>query len=113
MQAASDIFLGWGTGTFGVDYYFRQFRDMKGSFNLEGARPEGLRDYAGICGWALARAHARSGDAAAIAGYLGIADRFDRHVGEFAVAYADQTEQDHAALVDAVRDGRIDARTDV
>jgi hypothetical protein len=113
MQAASDIFLGWGTGTFGVDYYFRQFRDMKGSFSTEGVAPDGLKEYAQVCGWALARAHARSGGAAAIAGYLGTSDRFERHVGEFAVAYADQTARDHAALVDAVRDGRIEARVEV
>ncbi len=113
MQAASDIFLGWGTGTFGVDYYFRQFRDMKGSFSPEGVVPEGLADYARVCGWALARAHARSGNAAVIAGYLGTGNRFDRHVADFAVAYADQTELDHTALVDAVREGRIEARTEV
>jgi uncharacterized protein (DUF2252 family) len=113
MQAASDIFLGWGTGTFGVDYYFRQFRDMKGSFSPEGVVPEGLTEYAQVCGWALARAHARSGDAAAIAGYLGTGNRFDRHVADFAAAYADQTELDHAALVDAVRQGRVEARTEV
>ncbi len=113
MQAASDMFLGWGTGAAGVDFYFRQFRDMKGSFAVESAVPQGLVDYGRLCGWALARSHARSGDAASIAGYLGASGRFERNVGEFAVAYADQTERDHAALVAAVSEGRIEARTDV
>lgn len=113
MQAASDIFLGWGAGVEGYNFYFRQFRDMKGSFSAEGARPRGLADYARVCGWALARAHARSGEAAGIAGYLGRSDRFDRNVGEFAMAYADQTARDHAALVAAVAEGRVEARTGV
>lgn len=113
MQAASDIFLGWGSGVEGYHFYFRQFRDMKGSFTTEGASPRGLTDYARVCGWALARAHARSGEAAAIAGYLGRSDRFVRNVGEFAVAYADQTAADHAALVSAVAEGRVAARADV
>ncbi|MGH9090681.1 MAG: DUF2252 domain-containing protein [Acidimicrobiales bacterium] len=113
MQAASDIFLGWGTGAEGFHFYFRQFRDMKGSFTPEGARPQGLTDYVRVCGWALARAHARSGNAAAIAGYLGRSDRFVRNVGEFAMAYADQTHRDHAALVAAIAEGRVEARAGV
>jgi uncharacterized protein (DUF2252 family) len=113
MQAASDIFLGWGTGLDGYHFYFRQFRDMKGSFTTDGARPQGLTDYSRVCGWALARAHARTGNAAAIAGYLGRSDRFTRNVGEFAMAYADQTASDHAALVAAIAEGRVAARPDV
>jgi uncharacterized protein (DUF2252 family) len=113
MQVGSDLFLGWGTGVDGADYYFRQFRDMKGSFTLDGATPDRLTDYGRLCGWSLARAHARSGEAATIAGYLGTGDRFDRGVGEFAIGYAAQTEQDHAALVQAVKDGRVEATTDV
>jgi uncharacterized protein (DUF2252 family) len=113
MQAASDIFLGWGAGVEGYHFYFRQFHDMKGSFPAEGVRAVGLDAYARACGWALARAHARSGEAAAIAGYLGRSDRFDRNVGEFAMAYADQTVRDHAALAAAVGEGRIEARTGV
>jgi len=113
MQAASDIFLGWGTGVDRSDYYFRQFRDMKGSFSLDGASVQGLTDYVRVCAWALARSHARSGDAAAIAGYLGTGDRFDRSIGEFAVGYARQNERDHAALAEAVRDGRLEAVTDL
>ena len=113
MQAASDIFLGWGTGVEGYHFYFRQFRDMKGSPPAEKVRTAGFSQYARACGWALARAHARSGEAATITGYLGRSDRFDRNVGEFAMAYADQTVRDHAALVAAVAEGRIEARTDV
>jgi uncharacterized protein (DUF2252 family) len=113
MQAASDVFLGWGTGIEGVDFYFRQFRDMKGTFPLDGASPQGLVDYARLCGWSLARAHARSGDAAAVAGYTGSGVRFCRGMGEFALSYAGQTERDHAALLDAVRSGRVEAITGI
>jgi hypothetical protein len=75
-------------------------------------RPIALIEYAGLCGWALAKAHARSGDAASIAGYLGGSDRFDRAMGRFAVAYADLTERDHAALLAAVASGRVEATSD-
>jgi uncharacterized protein (DUF2252 family) len=109
MQAASDIFLGWGTGPYGRDYYVRQLRDMKGSVNVDLLQPEHLARYGMLCGVTLARAHARSGDAAAIAGYLGTGDQFDRALASFAAAYADQTVQDHAALQQAVDDGRIEA----
>lgn len=113
MQSASDIFLGWGANIEGSHFYFRQFRDMKGSFTADGARPRGLTDYARVCGWALARSHARSGNSAAIAGYLGRSERFARNVGKFAMGYADQTLQDHAALLAAVAEGRVTARGDV
>ena len=115
MQAASDIFLGWQRieGVDGVerDFFLRQLRDWKFSAPIERMEPAGLRTYAGLCGWTLARAHARSGDRVAIAGYLGRSDRFDRAVLEFAEAYADRTEQDHAALAAAVADGRAEAVT--
>jgi uncharacterized protein (DUF2252 family) len=107
MQAASDIFLGWFRGTEGRDFYWRQLKDMKGSAKVEDMSPDELALYAGICGWALARAHARSGDRVQIAAYLGKSERFDRAVADFAVAYADQNEQDYAALSAAVESGRI------
>ena len=106
MQAASDIFLGW-TQIAERHYYVRQLRDMKGSIPIEKLKPAELRDYARVCGAALARAHARSGDAVAIAAYLGQQDSFDRAIAQFAAAYADQTEQDHAALVAAARSGKV------
>jgi uncharacterized protein (DUF2252 family) len=109
MQAASDIFLGWFRGTEGRDFYWRQLKDMKGSAKVEDMSPDELVLYAGLCGWALARAHARSGDRVQIAAYLGKSDRFDRAVADFAVAYADQNERDHAALCAAVESGRLPA----
>jgi uncharacterized protein (DUF2252 family) len=107
MQAASDIFLGWLRGTEGRDFYSRQLKDMKGSANVEDMSPDELVLYAGLCGWTLARAHARSGDRVQIAAYLGKSERFDGAVADFAEAYADQTEQDHAALCAAVKSGRV------
>jgi uncharacterized protein (DUF2252 family) len=112
MQAASDIFLGWFRGTEGRDFYWRQLRDMKGSADIEGMSSDELIIYGGLCGWALARAHARSGDRVQIAAYLGKSDRFDRSVADFAVAYADQNERDHAALCAAVKAGRVEADAD-
>jgi uncharacterized protein (DUF2252 family) len=110
MQAASDIYLGW---TKGVDvsrhYYWRQLRDMKGSAEVETMAPLGLTYYAGICGWTLARAHARSGDPVAIAAYLGKRDTFDQAITDFSQAYADQNERDYQAFADAVRTGRLQA----
>jgi len=108
MQADSDIFLGWAQAA-GDDYYVRQLRDQKGSADFTAMRPGTLRDYLDLCGWTLARAHARNGAAAAIAGYLGKAPTFVDAVTKFAVGYADQTRRDHAALVDAIRQGRIQA----
>jgi uncharacterized protein (DUF2252 family) len=113
MQAASDIFLGWFRGTGGRDFYWRQLKDMKGSANVEGMSPDELVIYAGLCGWTLARAHARSGDRVQIAGYLGKSERFDRAIADFAQAYADQTERDHAALCAAVKSGRLPAEAGV
>jgi uncharacterized protein (DUF2252 family) len=110
MQAASDIYLGW---TRGLDvnrhFYWRQLRDMKGSAEVEAMVPLGLSFYAGICGWTLARAHARSGDPVAIAAYLGEDDQFDESITDFAQRYAEQNEQDYQAFAEAVRSGRLEA----
>ena len=115
MQASSDIFLGWQqtTGPDGVerDFYVRQLRDWKLSFPIELMAPQGMVVYAGLCGWTLARAHARSGDRIALAAYLGKTDKFDTAVADFAEIYADQNERDHAALATAVADGRAEAQT--
>jgi uncharacterized protein (DUF2252 family) len=112
MQSASDMFLGWSRiGKPPVDFYFRQLRDMKVSVNLDTLPLAGFINYAHYCGWAVARAHAKAGDAAAISGYLGRSDGFDEALRRFARAYADQTEQDHAALVKAVKSGRIRTET--
>jgi uncharacterized protein (DUF2252 family) len=109
MQSASDLFLGWGRGANGRDYYVRQLRDMKTSAIIEDFDAADLRAYGRVCGWALARAHARSGDAAVIAGYMGSSEQFDDIISEFAVAYADQAQHDHRAFVKAVREGRVKA----
>ncbi|WP_026556246.1 DUF2252 domain-containing protein [Arthrobacter sp. 35W] len=110
MQAASDIFLGWSQGS--IDnrcLYWRQLRDMKGSVVVEGMRPPGMTFYAGVCGWTLARAHARSGDPIAIAAYLGKSGKFDESISDFAERYADQNERDYEAFAAAVRSGRLEA----
>lgn len=109
MQSSSDIFLGWARSRRGNDFFVRQLRDMKMSFPVEGFSAVQFKRYANICGWTLARAHAKSGDAATISGYLGKGDSFDRALGGFAMAYARQNERDHAALVKAVRSGRVKA----
>jgi hypothetical protein len=113
MQSASDIFLGWhrGLGIDGVerDFFVRQLWDAKGSADLETIDAGSLKIYAAVCGWTLALAHARSSDAAAIAGYLGGGDRFDCSMVEFAGRYADQNERDFQALRRAVDDGRVAA----
>jgi uncharacterized protein (DUF2252 family) len=110
MQAASDIFLGW---TKGIDvtrnFYWRQLRDMKGSAVVEAMAPVTLRYYAQICGWTLARAHARSGDPVAMAAYLGRDDAFDRSIADFSERYADQNEKDYEEFTGAVRSGRLEA----
>lgn len=108
-HSSSDIFLGWVRGRAGRDFYVRQLRDMKISFPIEGFAAVELERYAEVCGWTLARAHAKSGDAATISGYLGKGDPFDQAMGQFALSYADQTAKDHAALVAAVRTGRVEA----
>jgi uncharacterized protein (DUF2252 family) len=117
MQSSSDIFLGWGRatvdGALARDYYFRQLRDWKGSFVVENMTVGSMRVYAGMCGWTLARAHARSGDRVAIAAYLGKSSAFDKAIAAFASAYAEVAERDHEALVRAVRAGRIKAATGV
>ena len=111
MQAASDIFLGWervkGVDAQERDFYIRQLRDWKGSIVLEQVTPTALRNYAQVCGWTLARAHARSGDRVAIASYLGKSGAFDQAVTTFSELYADQNERDYAALQKAAADGRI------
>jgi uncharacterized protein (DUF2252 family) len=109
MQATSDSFLGWHVGTSGAHYYWRQFKDMKGSVEIEGADISGLRRYARLCGWTLARAHARAGDPATLAGYLGKGDNLDRAIADFSVAYADQNERDFDSFRAAIDDGRIAA----
>jgi uncharacterized protein (DUF2252 family) len=109
MQSASDIYLGWTRGRGGRDFYVRQLRDMKLSAPIEGATVEQHMLYAELCGRTLAHTHAKSGDAALISGYLGKSDTFDQAIGEFAMAYADQNEKDHAALVAAVKAGRLKA----
>jgi uncharacterized protein (DUF2252 family) len=115
MQTVSDIFLGWvrvkGFDGRTRDFYLRQLRDWKGSAEIESMVPEGVRAYGELCGWTLARAHARSGDRIAIAAYLGSSPAFDVAVREFADAYADQTERDHRLLVEAIDSGRISAQT--
>jgi uncharacterized protein (DUF2252 family) len=118
MQAASDIFLGWVHIVAGLDgkdrdFYVRQLRDWKFSVDISTMVPPGMRQYGQLCGWTLARAHARSGDRIAIASYLGNSDVFDKAIAQFAVAYADQNEKDHDALVDAVKSGRIMAEQGV
>lgn len=113
MQSASDIFLGWATGVNGRHVYVRQLRDVKLSAIVEDWDEETLRDYGKLCGWALAKAHARSGDAAQIAGYMGSSSAFDDAIGEFAVEYADQNERDYRAFIKAVREGRLNATSEV
>ena len=113
MQSTSDVLLGWAR-TDGVDgtqrdFYIRQLWDGKGSAVVELMKPSAMKTYARVCGWTLARAHARSGDAAAIAAYLGSGEGFDSALADFAEIYADQNEQDHAALKRAVESDRITA----
>jgi uncharacterized protein (DUF2252 family) len=113
MQTASDMFLGWATTVKPAarHFYLRQLGDAKIKPVVEVMKPANLTGYATLCGWALARAHARSGDVAVLTGYLGKSTAFEDAVADFSVAYADQNERDHAALVAAVRDGRVEAQT--
>ena len=117
MQASSDFFLGWQrtNGLDGVDrdYYIRQLRDWKASAEVEGAVPQGMTVYAQVCGWTLARAHARSGDRVAIGAYLGKTDRFDQAIADFSSAYADQNDKDHARLRVAIDSGALAAHEGV
>jgi uncharacterized protein (DUF2252 family) len=117
-QAQSDIFLGWtriANPVDGVerDFYVRQLKDWKFSVPIEMMLPEGMALYAGLCGWTLARAHARSGDRIALAAYLGRSDKFDQAIADFAETYADQNELDYAALQAAVKDGKAEAITEI
>jgi uncharacterized protein (DUF2252 family) len=118
MQATSDIFLGWQRVEAGLDgqqrdFYVRQLRDWKFSIDVQAMVPYGMQLYGELCGWTLARAHARSGDRIAIAAYLGGSDVFDQAVTQFAATYADQNERDYRALLDAVDHDQIIAERDV
>ena len=117
MQAASDILLGWlpahGIDGQDRDFYVRQLWDGKRSVDVDTLPPEGLEIYGRVCGWALARAHARSGDRIAIGAYLGKGESFDRAIAEFSELYADQNELDYGALADAAKSGRIEVETDL
>jgi uncharacterized protein (DUF2252 family) len=109
LQSASDVFLGWTRDNQGHDFYFRQLRDMRMKINVEEMSKADWFEYVDLCAWALARAHARTGDPARIAGYLGKTEVFDDALAKFAVAYADQTEQDYGSFLKAIRSGRIKA----
>ena len=114
MQATSDIFLGWHrSATTERDFYWRQLKDMKGSVDVANLREFGFKTYVEVCSLCLARAHARTGDAAGITGYLGKSDRFDKAIADFALAYANQTERDYQKLVNAVIAGKITAETGI
>ena len=113
MQAASDTFLGWTHGDAGRHFYIRQLRDVKLKPLVELFEAAHLREFAGFCGWALARSHARSGKASLISGYIGSGPSFDEAIAGFARHYADQTERDHAALVQAAREGRVEVVLDL
>jgi hypothetical protein len=110
MQPASDLFLGWVTGPEGRHFYVRQLRDVKLSPLVETYDAAMLAIYGEACGWVLARAHAKAGDPWAISGYLGKSPQFDEAMGQFALAYADQAERDHAALRAAVRAGIVEVQ---
>jgi hypothetical protein len=112
MQSASDIFLGWTYGKKGRQFYVRQLRDMKIKPLVESFNRATMLDYARLCGWTLARAHAKSGDSGMIAGYLGQADVFDIAVTQFSELYADQVERDHAAFMRAIREGQIEVEVE-
>jgi uncharacterized protein (DUF2252 family) len=114
MQSASDIFLGWSRGVQeNRFFYWRQLRDMKGAADVDRMVPAGMGYYATVCGWTLARAHARSGDPIAIAAYLGGKARFDKAIAQFAKRYADQNERDYLAFREAISSGRLEAREGV
>jgi len=112
MQSASDIFLGWTRGPERLEFYIRQLRDMKVSAEIETFDPHILTAYAAMCGWALARAHAKSGDPATVAGYLGSSQRFDDALALYAEAYADQVEKDFGNFKKAIRSGRFSTDSD-
>ncbi len=108
MQSASDLFLGWTEGAEGRQFYVRQLKDMKVKPMVEVFTPNVMLEYASLCGWTLAHAHARSGEPAKISGYLGESDKFDRAIADFSVVYANQTERDHEELMKAVRSGELE-----
>ena len=113
-QASSDIFLGWHHGAItGIDFYWRQLKDMKGSLDVTGLDEAGFETYLQVCAVCLARAHARTGDAATITGYIGKGKTLSKAIADFADAYADQTEHDHQALVAAIKSGRVTAETGI
>jgi uncharacterized protein (DUF2252 family) len=112
MQATSDIFLGWMTDKKdGIQYYVRQLGDMKYSANVEKMSHDDLLQYAGLCGWTLARAHVKGGDCAVIDGYLGKGDDFDSAIGEFAIEYAEQVSKDYKEFIDALKSGKLNTKT--
>src|SRR5260221_2209137 len=118
MQASGDVFLGWERAEAGLDglprdFYVRQLREWKFSVAIDAMVPRDMRMYGELCGWTLARPHARSGDRIAIAAYLGASDTFDQAINQFAAAYADQNERDHDALLAAAASGRISAARDL
>jgi len=108
MQSASDLFLGWTEGQLGRQFYVRQLKAMKIKPMVEVFTPSVMLQYAELCGWTLAHAHARSGEPARISGYLGKSDKFDEAIADFSIAYADQSERDYKALVEAVRAGKLE-----
>jgi uncharacterized protein (DUF2252 family) len=112
MQSASDLFLGWTEGKLGRQFYVRQLKDMKTKIMVELFGRTDMLQYAELCGFTLARAHARSGESALISGYLGQGDTFDKAIAQFSAAYADQSEHDHAVLMKAVRKGDLEVITE-
>ena len=112
MQSASDLFLGWTVGPSGRHFYVRQLNDVKIKLLVELFSPSAMIQYAELCGWTLAMAHARSGEPSRISGYLGKSDKFDKAVADFSLAYADQSERDHKILTKAVREGRLEIERD-
>ena len=113
LQAASDVMLGWAVGPLGRHLYIRQLQDQKASALIEVMTIDDLVTWGQLCGWGLARGHARTGDPAAISGYLGEDNAIDHALADFGAAYADQTERDHAALLAAIKSGRIKAEMNV
>jgi hypothetical protein len=107
MQTVSDIFLGWTKSKDGTEFYVRQLRDMKSTANVENFTPKILEEYASVCGWALAKSHAKAGRSPEITGYIGKTEAFSQAVSGFAIQYADQTESDFALLKKAEKDKRI------
>jgi uncharacterized protein (DUF2252 family) len=111
LQSASDVLLGWTSDDKGHDFYFRQLRDMRMKIDIQEMSKQDWFEYVKLCGWVLARAHARTGDPAMITGYLGKTEAFDKAIAMFAIAYADQTERDYASFLKAIRAGRMRARS--